>query len=594
MTMTSKQYDTETKPPHKASFNDALTLYRRLLRYTSSFSLLLTAGIITTALASLLDASMAWFVKPVIDDALIGKQNDFVTWLPLGLIALFTLRSLSGFAGDYCIYRTGRSIVMQLRQELFEQLIRWPQAVFDRFKAGHLIANITYNVEQVSSAATDALISFLKDGLSVIALLMVMFYISWQLTLISLLTAPIIAFLAYKTSQRLRKISTVVQNTMADITHMTDEAIQGIQTIKLFSGYKEAEQNFVSATEKNRQQELKVVVTQSSNSAIMQIILSFPLAIAFYWISHRHFALSVGGFMAIVLAMGRMLQPLKRLSKINADIQRGIAAAQPIFAWLDYPQESLHDITERSIKGKISFKDLTFQYPKRKTKVLNGLTLTINPQETVAIIGASGSGKSSVMKLITQLYSAQSGSLTIDDQPINQWPLTTLRNHIACVTQDIYLFHDTIGNNIAYGSGLPADDPRIVSAAIIACADVFIQALPEGYNTLVGHNGTQLSGGQKQRIALARALLKPAPILILDEATSALDIPTEKEVYHKLITHRKDQTLLIITHRLAALSSVDRIIVMKKGKIIDEGPPSTILEKHTLTSSKHKTVTERL
>jgi ATP-binding cassette, subfamily B, bacterial MsbA len=585
MIMTKKTTEKKTqkqspkKKKNQTSWVDsACTVYKRLLTYAARFSLWLGLGILATALAALLDASMAWFVKPIIDDALIGKQGDFIAWLPIGLIVLFSLRSLTGFAGDYCIYRTGRSIVMTLRQQLFKQLIRWPQALFDRFKSGHLIANMTYNVEQVTAAATDSLVSLLKDGVSVIGLLGVMLYINWQLTLLCLFTAPLIALLAYKTSQRLRSISTTVQNTMADITHMTEEAIQGIQTIKLFSGYEKAEKHFDDATQKNRAQELKIVVTQSGNSALMQLILSIPLAIAFYWISHEHFALSIGGFMAIVLAMGRMLQPLKRLSKINADIQKGLAAAKSIFEWLDHPQEKLMHEACQSIQGNIHFKALSFHYPRRKTPALDKVTFSIKAGETVAIIGASGSGKSSLMKLITRLYEPQAGALCIDDIPIDQYPLGGLREQIACVTQEVYLFHDSIAANIAYGSGLNPDDPRIKEAATIACAHDFINGLPQGYHTLAGDNGAQLSGGQRQRISLARALLKQAPILILDEASSALDIQTEQAVHAQLKAHTQKQTVIIITHRWTALHDVDRIFVMKQGKLTAKGTPETILK----------------
>ncbi len=563
-------------------------LYLRLMSYVRVYWHIFIVALIATAITGLSDPAIAAIMKPLLDGSFVERDPTYITWVPIALIALFAVRGISTYISTIALSWVANKVVLDLRLEMFSKLLVLPSDYYANTNSGSLISKITYDVNQVSSAATQVLVVLVRDTLAIIGLLGWMLYLDWQLTLIFFLIIPIIAIVIKVVSKRMRKLSRSLQNSMGDLTHILEETTKAQRVVKVFGGQRYEEKRFQATANWLRRYEMKIKGTSALSVPIVQFIGILALAVIIY-IASANQEMTAGSFISFFAAMAMLFSPIKRLTGINEHLQRGLAAANSTFTLIDELSEP--DSGTQKIKratGKIEFKDLSLKYKTSKEAALSNINLLIKPGETVALVGQSGSGKSSLANLVTRFYQPTNGQILLDDTPIDALKLSNLRSNIAIVTQDVILFNDTISANIAYGSVSGASEKEIIAAAKAAHAMEFIEKLPDGLQTLVGENGVRLSGGQRQRIAIARALLKNAPILILDEATSALDTESERHVQAALETAKQGRTTLIIAHRLSTIEQADNIVVMKQGEIIEMGSHQTLLNKQGAYSKLHK------
>ncbi len=551
-------------------------IYKRLLRYAWPYRYAIMLGVIGTIISSGTDAGFAYILKPLLDKGFIAKDKHFIQLLPVGIFVAFLIRGGAGFMSDYFMAWAGRNVVVKFRQEIFSHLMRLPARFYDHATTGQLISTLIYNVEQVAKASTDSLVTLVRESCLVIGLFVVMLLTSWKLTLLFLITTPMIAAIARYSSLRMRRLSKNLQDSMGQITHVAEESITGYKIIRIFGGERYEEDKFNKIISNNRARELKVIVTHSLASASVQQISSVVIAIMLYFATARASDITAGGFTSMIASMLALLKPMRNLTTVNSTIQKGIAAAESLFGLLDEPAEkNTGQYHVKRVRGKVEYRDVSFAYANEK-KVLEKINFTVLPGKTIALVGRSGSGKSTLVNLLPRFYDGFTGRILIDDKEVQDIHLTSLRHQFAFVSQHVMLFNDTVANNIAYGR---FDVPReeIVKAATAAHALEFIAELPEGFDTLVGENGVLLSGGQRQRIAIARALLKNAPILILDEATSALDTASERHIQAALEELMHTRTTLVIAHRLSTIENADVIIVLEKGRMVEMGDHRTLL-----------------
>lgn len=560
-----------------APSTNGLAVYKRLLMYSKRYWLAFLLGIIGTILLSIVDAGFAWGIKPVLDKGLIGREVTFLRWLPLFIIAAFFLRGVAAFLSNYFMAWVGRNVVMQLRQDLFAHLLRLPTAYYDRSSSGQLLSTIIYNVDQVAKASTDALVTLVQQSGLIVGLLFVMLVTSWQLSLLFFITAPLIAWIARYSSKRMRGLSVNVQKTMGTITHIAEESIEGHKVIRIFGGEDYEVEKFNRATLKNRFNELKMIANNTMASSGVLLIGSVVIATTVYLASSKLTNITAGSFIAMITAMFGLLRPMKDLTTINSVIQKGIAAAESIFVLIDEPAEkdTGTQVLTRA-KGAISYRHVNFAYQTNRP-VLQDIHFEVEPGQTIALVGRSGSGKSTLVSLLSRFYDGYSGQILIDGIDTQALKLADLRNQFALVSQHVTLFNDTIAHNIAYGRLSSVSEAEIIAALEAAHAMEFVQNLPDGIHTLVGENGVLLSGGQRQRLAIARALLKDAPILILDEATSALDTEAERHIQAALESLMSNRTTVVIAHRLSTVESANKILVLDAGRIIEVGTHSELL-----------------
>jgi ATP-binding cassette, subfamily B, bacterial MsbA len=560
---------------------DSWSVYLRLLRQAAPYWLFFVMGILGTILATGTDGFLTYAVKPLLSNWGASDKQIWFAWLPLIIIVVFSIRGFSYFLSNYYLTSVGRNMVRDFRKHVFAHLMFMPASYYDKETSGKLLSTLIYNTEQVATAATEALITVLQEGMTLIVLIIVMFGQSWQLTLMFLFTAPIIAYITRYTAKRLRHLSTSVQGGMSDLTQIAAEGIDNYKVVRVFGGEEYEKNKFFTAVQQNRQREMKVVVTNTLGGSLTQIITALPIAVIIFFATRESSicgALDAASLVAFVFAIVRLLTPLRRLTKVNTEIQKGVAGAHSIFSLLDEQLE--RDLGTKSIThahGKIEYRDVGFSYPSSKKTILHNISFTIKPGQTVALVGSSGGGKSTLVGLLPRFYDIDSGSILIDDVDVQDYKLLDLRKQFAIVSQHLTLFNDTIARNIAYGAFHNVTNDKIIRAAEAAHIMDFIKHLPEGLNTMVGENGLLLSGGQRQRIAIARALLKDAPILILDEATSALDTESERHIQSALEALMKKRTTLVIAHRLSTIENADKIIVIDHGKIIETGSHEELL-----------------
>nr|WP_299039542.1 lipid A export permease/ATP-binding protein MsbA [uncultured Psychrobacter sp.] len=550
----------------------------RLLRYLKPYwwALLLTVlGFAINAATEIWIAKLLQYITDAINQNDQAKQNLF----PLLIIGLFFVRGVGSFLGNYYSALVSRNLVYELRVEVFNKLLRLPSSFYLANPAGTISSKLIFDVEQVTAASTDSMKTVLRDGLTVVALIGFLLYSNWRLTLILFLVLPPILWLIRIASKRYLKLSKGIQQTMGDVSHITNEVIGGYQVVKNYGGQAYESKRFDKASKKNLRQGMKVVVTNSINTPAVQLLMAMAMSVV-VWLALRPQVInniSAGEFISYIAAAGLLSKPVRSLTDVNQKLQKGIAAGESIFALIDEPEEQDTGTLNPKLSGALQLDKVGLVYPD-STVALQDFSLDIKAGETVALVGRSGAGKSSLVNLLTRTLATSSGQITMDGMPIEEITLESLRSQIAMVNQQVVLFNTSVFENIAYGSLATKSQAEVERAAKDAFAHEFIMKMPQGYQSQIGAEGLQLSGGQRQRLSIARALLKDAPILILDEATSALDNESEYYIQQALDNVMKDRTTLVIAHRLTTIESADRIAVMDGGRIVEIGTHDSLLQ----------------
>lgn len=567
-----------------------IRLYGRLLSYVLPYIPLFIVSILGFAIYSGSQVAATEWLKRVID-YVNEPIGDLRLILPLALIVIALVRGVGFFIGNYLLSSISNRLVHNLRTELFEKLTVLPSSYYDQHSSGHLISRITFNVMQVTGAATNALKILIREGLLVIGLITYLMFLNWKLAMFLFIAAPFIALVVGIAARRLRKISGRIQTAMGDVTHVASETITGHEEVKSFGGEEYEIDRFNDASDNNRKQNLKLEATNSIASPLVQLFVSAALALITWLALDASIVsnMSPGTFIAFFSAAGMLAKPVRQLSEINSQIQKGLAAAEDIFSQLDEKAERNDGTyTSEAVKGDITFTNLNFSYDAGEGgNTLEDINLKINQGETVAFVGKSGAGKTTLMSLLPRFYDGYEGDISIDDKSISEYEITNLRSHISLVSQNVTLFNDTIANNINYGSA-EFDLNKIKEAAKKANADSFIELMADGYDTQTGDDGVLLSGGQRQRIAIARAILKDAPILILDEATSALDSESENYIQEALVELSRNKTTLVIAHRLSTIETADKIVVLDQGKIVEVGDHTSLIQNDDHYAELHR------
>jgi ATP-binding cassette, subfamily B, bacterial MsbA len=559
----------------------ALQTYRRLLRYLGPHKVMFGIGVVGMTIFAATDAAWAAFVKFFLDGTFVQKDPRMVWLVPIALVVLFMLRGLGDFLQTYCPGFVGRKIVKTLRAELFDRYVRLPVTYFDHHASGTLLSKLTYNTEQVATSTTDSITVFIRDSLTIIGLIGYLLFLNTKLTLFSLTVGPLIAVLIRRINTLFRRYSMRIQNSMGDVTRVAKEAIEAPRVIRVFNAQEYEAGMFEKVIEHNRSSHMKLMRTKGMSNPIVQTIAAIGLAGVLYLatVDAIHGRMTVGSFTSFIAALMLVTAPLRRLVAVAGPLQQGIAAAQSIFEVLDAQLEPAGgDRTIGRARGDIEYRDVRFRYPAGVEDVLQGISFTARAGQTIAIVGRSGSGKSTIVGLLPRFYDATGGLLLLDGHDIREYPLERLRAQMSLVSQDVVIFNDTIRSNIAFGYA--ASDQQIEAAARAARVNEFADQMPNGLDTELGDRGMLVSGGQRQRIAIARALLRNTPILILDEATSALDTETERQIQEQLEGLMKDRTTLVIAHRLSTVEKADRILVMDGGRLIETGTHEELLARN--------------
>jgi len=566
----------------------SLQIYRRLMRYVLPYWKIFVISVIGFAMYASTQPLFAMVIKHIID-TLSAETKEGMQYLPLLFVALFFIRGVGSFLGNYFLARISGNVIHKLRCEIFNQYTFLPTKYFDAQNSGYMISRITHNVGEVTRATTDSVRSFVREGFTAFGLLAYLSYSNWKLSLVFLAIAPVVALMVSYVSKRMKKLSKNMQDTVGDMTHVTSELVSGQRVVKSFGGEAYEIKRFKESSLDNRKQFLKLIMTMSIHNPLMQFVVSLALAALMYLALIMMKDAGAGEFVAYLTAAFLLPRPIRQLSDANAEIQRGIAAAESLFEVLDEPKEKDEgDYQVEKVKGHIEIQGLSFKYEGANESALKKISVKIQPGQTVALVGSSGGGKSTLINLIPRFYDYQYGSIKLDGVELKKYQLTNLRKHIAVVTQHVTLFNDTVANNIAYGEMADSTREQVRGAAKDAYAMGFVEKMPKGFDTEVGENGARLSGGQRQRLALARALLKDAPILILDEATSALDSESENNIQKALNRVMKDRTTLVVAHRLSTIENADLILVMDGGQIVEKGSHHELLTKNGIYTKLHK------
>ena len=570
--------------------SSSLLLYRRLLTYVRPYWWAFALAVVGMVVVAAGDVVMAYMVMPIIQK-LQHPDPETTLLLPIAVVAVFLLRGLGSFISEYGMAWTGHRVVFDLRREMIDRLLALPTPFYDAQSSGRLISKFTFDAYQLAAATSSAITTAVRSTLTIVGSLGFLFWLNWKLTLISIVAFPLVAATIRYFSRRLRRVARDVQQRTGAITQVLEEIVGGQRVVKVFGGQQYERERAVAVANRLRQSMSK----QSSASAASSPLLQFFGACAVGFIVYLMLKQSEAGgfdpgpFTAYVIALLTLLDRLRALSGVNANIQRGLAAAESIFALIDEkPEQDRGQVTLSSVRGELVFEDVSARYAGAERDALAGVSLRVAPGESVALVGPSGSGKTTLVNLIPRFYEPTNGSILLDGHPIDALTLSNLRSHIALVSQDITLFDDTVAANIAYGAMAGAQRAAIEQAAQAAHALEFIRALPQGFDTIVGENGIRLSGGQRQRLAIARAILKNAPILILDEATSALDSESERHVQAAMDTLMQGRTTIVIAHRLSTIERVDRIVVLDAGQLVEHGTHVELLARDGLYAKLHR------
>ncbi len=555
-------------------------VYGRLWRYVTPHKLIGFVAVIGMAATAAIEAALVYLLQPLMDDALVAKNLEQAQWIPIAFMGIFILRGLSGFATEMSLGWIGRRVISDLRCNVFGKFLTLPIRFFDSQAAGPLLSRMTYNVEMVAESVTSVVTIAVRDTLTVIAAFGVMIYHSPTLTVFVAILFPIVAVIVRLLGIAFRRYSSRIQDSVGDVTQVSDEVIRGNWVVKAFGGYKYERDRFAEADGRNFSQNLKLIRVRSLGVAVTQVVFGLGIALVIYMASRQSIegVLSPGQFISFFSAMMLMLQPVRRITNVNATLQRGVAAADSLFMVLDQENEQDKGRFEKErADGDVLFDHINFTYEDTEDPVINDLRVEVPAGSTLAIVGHSGSGKSTLVSLLPRFYDVDSGEIRLDGIPITEYSLASLRSNISVVSQDVILFNDTIRANLAYGQLESHSEEELLKAAEAAHVLEFVDELPRGLDTIVGDRGVLLSGGQRQRIAIGRALLKNAPVLILDEATSALDTHSERRIQDALNALMENRTTLVIAHRLSTVEKADRIIVLDAGRIVESGTHAELL-----------------
>ncbi|MEA1051042.1 lipid A export permease/ATP-binding protein MsbA [Lamprobacter modestohalophilus] len=569
----------------------AREVYRRLLSYVRPYWKMFAISIAGMLVFGLTEPLFAAMIKPLLDGSFVERDPNVVRLMPFVLVGIFLVRGMAGFINTYCLKWVGRRVVADLRQQMFDHLLRAPARYYDHHSSGQIVAKFTFNVENVATASTSALTTLVRDGFTALALILYMLYIDAALSAIFLLVAPAMVLAIKYATKRFRRYGKRVQERMGSLSHAAQEVIEAHRVVKAFGGEDYETRRFATVNEKTRSLQMKIVATDSISVPLVQLIAAIAIAIIVYLSTLQGLRadITVGTFMSFIVAMGLLLPPVKRLTSVNSQLQRGIVAAESLFELIDSEVETDtgHQVMTRA-QGRVEYRDVTQVYDPEKGPVLEELNLLIEPGRSVALVGRSGSGKSTIASLLPRFYDPTQGQILIDGVDTRELTLASLRAQISLVTQDVVLFNDTLANNIAYGLKGGARRAEIERVAEAAHASDFINALPAGLDTLVGDRGILLSGGQRQRVAIARAMLKDAPILVLDEATSALDTEAERHIQAALAALMQHRTTLVIAHRLSTIEHVDEILVLDAGRIVERGTHADLIARGGYYARLHR------
>ena len=554
--------------------------FKRLWTYIRLYKAGLGVAVIALIINAVSDTYMISLLKPLLDEGFGSAESDFLRTLPIIIFAMMFIRGVSGFVSTYCLSWVSGNVVMEVRRKIFCHFMHMPVSFFDKEQTGALLSRITYDSEQVSAATSKALVSIVREGASIIGLLTLMLWNSWQLSLVLFAVAPVVAWAITIVSKRFRKISKNMQNTMGHVASSAEQMLKGHKVVLTYGGQDIEKQRFDQVSNQMRQQSMKLVTAQAAANPIIQMIASVAVVTVLILASFDSIRaeLTPGTFTVIFSAMFGLMRPLKALTSVTSQFQRGMAASTTLFGLMDLDTEqNKGTLKPKTVTGEVAVKEVTFTYQGADKPALDKVSFNIPKGKTVALVGRSGSGKSTIANLFTRFYDVDSGSIELDGHDIRAYELRNLREHFALVSQNVHLFNDTVANNIAYAAEEQYSREQIEHAAKLAHASEFIEGMENGIDTIVGENGSTLSGGQRQRIAIARALLREAPVLILDEATSALDTESERAIQSALEELQKDKTVLVIAHRLSTIEQADEILVVDDGRIVERGAHAELI-----------------
>ncbi len=566
----------------KEPLPNAGAVYRRLWQYVTPHKLVGLIAILGMAATAAVEGSLVYLLRPLTDEALVEQNLETHRWIPIAFAAILAARGLSGFATEASLGYIGRSVISSLRRGVFRKFLTLPTRYFDQQSAGPLLSRLTYNVEMVAESVTSVVTILIRDVLTVVAAFAVMIIQSPKLTIFVAILFPIVAMLVRILGLAFRRYSGRIQDTVGEVTQVTDEIVRGNRVVKIFGGYEYERDRLDEVDSRNKKQNLKLINVRALGVAVVQTIFGIGVAGVIYFASVEALNddLTAGQFISFFGAMMLMLQPIRRITNVNATLQRGVAGADSLFSVMDEDDETdTGTIDAGRAKGDVEFRNVGFAYGDDASPVLEDVSLSVAAGESLAIVGHSGSGKSTLASLLPRFYDVDSGTILLDGKPIGDYTLKSLRDNISLVSQDVVLFNDTIAHNLAYGELRGHSEDELLRAAEAAHVLDFARDMPDGLQTMVGDRGVLLSGGQRQRIAIGRALLKDAPVLILDEATSSLDTQSERRIQEALNELMKNRTTLVIAHRLSTVESADRIIVLDEGRIVETGTHKELLQR---------------